>query len=313
MVKKNTRIRGDKVESADVTKTNQFLKNDGSSWELSENVFENDFAAQMGFTKKCLTRLINEFGESTAKEIAYGSLTEAPVIVAIPDNTTNISSITPHHTNGFGVIEHGVEFDSLLDKFPDMRVQDPTSVGSLSILKDIHPKRILDICAGRGTKTKQLRHLFPTATIGATEPNDIRRAALEDVASSIRATVYSREGNSPSEPFDLVVVDVPCSNSGVFSRRPEAKYRYDSKHINSLIELQREIVMDAFRVLLNKGYLLYATCSIDSAENISQANWISENLPLTKIDEKFTLPSGYPGSDPTCWHDGGYTTLFQKR
>ncbi len=312
VLRKITKLRGAKVECADVAKANHFLKSDGSAWELTENVFVNDIASQVGFSKKCWVRLINEFGDSVGQEIAFGSVAEAPVIV-----TTNKKNECPyindHSIENFGIVQHGVELTQLLEEYPKMRVQDPTSAGSLNLLKDINPQRILDLCAGRGTKTRQLRELFPNAMIGATEPNDTRRTILQDIAPSINAAVFSQDGDSPNEPFDLVVVDAPCSNSGVFSRRLEAKYRFDSKHIHSLVELQREIIMDASRVLLNNGYLLYTTCSIDNAENRSQANWIVEYLPFTQIDEKTTMPSGYPGSNPADWHDGGYAVLFQKK
>ena len=113
--------------------------------------------------------------------------------------------------------------------------------------------------------------------------------------------------------FDLVVVDAPCSNSGVFSRRPEARYRYDKKHIDSLIELQREILQDARSVMQNKGYLLYATCSIDPAENASQLEWLVHHQRLELVSEKTTFPSGHPGSEPTKWHDGGFVALLKAR
>ena len=106
--------------------------------------------------------------------------------------------------------------------------------------------------------------------IGATEPNDERRASLMELAKDIDVEVYSTETDGPTELFDLVVVDTPCSNSGVFARRPEARLRYDNEHITSLVELQRTILRESIPMVENKGHLLYATCSIDYAENEGQ-------------------------------------------
>jgi 16S rRNA (cytosine967-C5)-methyltransferase len=149
--------------------------------------------------------------------------------------------------------------------------------------------------------------------IAATEPNEVRRAFLEEIAKPLDIIVYTPGEDGPTEPFDLVVVDAPCSNSGVFSRRPEARYRYDKKHIDSLLELQQEILQDGRTILENKGHLLYATCSIDPVENIAQVEWLVQHQRLELVAEKTTMPSGYPGSDPTKWHDGGFAALLQSR
>ena len=153
--------------------------------------------------------------------------------------------------------------------------------------------------------------MFPNAVIGATEPNEIRRDSLLEIANEYEITVYTPDTEGPSEPFDLILVDAPCSNSGVFARRPEAKYRYNKKHIDSVVELQREILGEAVDVLQSKGHLLYATCSIDDAENEGQANWLTTKQKLLHCEQVRTLPSGKPGSNPTSWHDGGYAVLLQ--
>ena len=308
-----TRLRGELLETTDARKSNQFLRNDGTAWQLAEPVFKAGISTQTGFLARCWARLVEELGERVAGEVAVGSITEAPVIVTVPSGEILPKSITPHQEANFGIVPPGTNLAALFSESKTLRAQDPTSAKAVEFVKDIQVQRILDVCAGRGTKTKQLRALFPNAMIGATEPNDSRREYLQEVARVINAEVYSAETGGPTEPFDLVVVDVPCSNSGVFARRPEARYRYDQKHIRSLVTLQQEILTGGVKVLQNKGYLLYATCSIDSAENTSQVQWVTKHLPVKHIDDKLIMPSGYPGSDPTTWHDGGFVALFQRR
>jgi 16S rRNA (cytosine967-C5)-methyltransferase len=149
--------------------------------------------------------------------------------------------------------------------------------------------------------------------IGATEPNDVRRSLLQEIAGDFDITVYVPDGEGPTEPFDLVVADVPCSNSGVFARRPEAKYRYDEKHIASLVELQQTIIRDGVAVLNRSGYFLYATCSIDREENGSQVAWMKRKRQLSLIEQSTAMPSGTPQSDPATWHDGGFAALLQRQ
>jgi 16S rRNA (cytosine967-C5)-methyltransferase len=308
-----TRLRKEIIETGVAGEPGQFLRSDGSAWLLNEPVFKDSIDYQTGFSRKSWKRLVHEFGEKTAIQIAVGSIAEAPILVTAPDGESLPPEILPHEDARFGVVPQGVDLASLFFAQPKLRAQDPTSGSSLDLTEDLHPQRILDVCAGRGTKTKQLRGLFPNAMIAATEPNDVRRAFLEEMAADLNITIYAPGLDGPTEPFDLVIVDAPCSNSGVFSRRPEARYRYDKKHIESLVELQREILQDARSVLQNKGHLLYATCSIDSAENAAQVEWLVQHQRLELIAEKTTMPAGFPGSDPTKWHDGGFAALLKAR
>ncbi len=305
------RFRGEKIDDGTLGTPNHFIRGDGFAWDFSEAVFEDNIATQGGFSQKSWKRLIEEFGEEYARIIATNSMVEPPIIVTTPPNVSIPDSVIPHSINDFGVVPTDINLNSLFDESPLLRVQDPTSAASLSLASSLQPKRILDLCAGRGTKTKQLRSMFPNAMIGATEPNDTRRMSLLEIAEEFDIVVYSPESDGPSEPFDLVVVDAPCSNSGVFARRPEAKYRYNKKNIDSVVELQQTILSEAIEVLQSRGHLLYATCSIDDTENEGQANWLSKRHKLYSCDQIRTLPSGQPGSEPTNWYDGGYSILLQ--
>ena len=313
VLRKITRLRSEIIETGVAGESDHFLRGDGSAWKLVEPVFKDSIDFQTGFSRKSWTRLVHEFGEKTATEIAVGSIAEAPIIVTAPENENLPDTVLQHDDSRFGVVPQNVDLANLFMSQPMLRAQDPTSANSLDLVKDLNPRRILDVCAGRGTKTKQLRALFPDAMIAATEPNDVRRAFLEELAPEIDVIVYKPNTDGPTEPFDLVVADVPCSNSGVFARRPEARFRYDKKHIDSLVELQQEILQDARSILQNKGHLLYATCSIDQAENTNQVAWLTSKQRMKFLVENSTMPSGYPGSDPTLWHDGGFAALLQAR
>ena len=313
VLRKISRLRGIRIDSGKLGQANHFLRSDGGAWELTEEVFKDGVASQTGFPQQAWEHLLKERGEKVSTQIALGSIAEPPLIVTFPQAGNPPANVTPHQDSRFGVVQDGVDLDSLFSESPELRVQDPTSAGSLDLASDLKPRRILDVCAGRGTKTKQLRALFPDAMIGATEPNDERRVSLMEVAKEIDAVVYSTETDGPTELFDLVVVDTPCSNSGVFARRPEARLRYDPRHIASLVELQRTILRESIPMVEGKGYLLYATCSIDHAENDGQVQWLTTKHQMRKCLDTFTLPSGQPGSDPTRWHDGGFAALMQTR
>jgi 16S rRNA (cytosine967-C5)-methyltransferase len=131
------------------------------------------------------------------------------------------------------------------------------------------PKRILDLCAAPGGKTLMLRDLYPDAWILA---NDISAKRLERLHENQRKYGMAQQISclaasdlQTDQLFDLVVVDAPCSNSGVLHKRPEARWRLDQP--NNLQETQRELLTQARRLLAPGGVIWYLTCSILSCEN----------------------------------------------
>ena len=230
-----------------------------------------------------------QFEREGATRLALHSLQNPPTFVTGPGGST--------------VWEGG--FDELagyLAEHPDQRVQDPTAARAVASTAGLLPRRILDLCAGRGTKTRQLRTLHPAACVVAWDPDDDRRADLSQVQG-----VKVREPND-GERFDLIVLDVPCSNTGVLARRPAARYRFGPASVASLVTLQREIMARAIAHLAPGGHVLYSTCSIEAAENGEQTAWLVKQLgPGAAVQhEALTLPGG---TGPT-YHDGGYHALL---
>jgi 16S rRNA (cytosine967-C5)-methyltransferase len=106
---------------------------------------------------------------------------------------------------------------------------------------------------------------------------------------------------------DLVLLDVPCSNTGVLARRPEARYRYSKEAIASVVRLQREIITVGAKLLKPGGHLLYSTCSLDERENQAQSRWIADEFDATLVKGSLTLPAGRD----TSYHDGSYSALLR--
>ncbi|MBB6431023.1 transcription antitermination factor NusB [Algisphaera agarilytica] len=236
-----------------------------------------------------LQRWFKQHGRERATAIALNSLQNPPTFV--------VENEASQRWGG----SHAELVDWLAED-SSRRVQDPASLASVAALNglDFQPRTILDLCAGRGTKTRQLQQVYPEAAITAHDPDDDRRADLEQV-----------EGVSVAEPkpghlFDLIVLDVPCSNTGVLARRPGARYRATEANLKSLVQLQREIVTRALGHLAPGGRLLYCTCSIEAEENDQQARWIVDQAPGLSLDKESTIlpeSSIQGGSDG---HDGSY-------
>jgi len=148
-------------------------------------------------------------------------------------------------------------------------------------------QQILDLCAGSGGKTLALSALTQnTGQIHAYDSDKFRlrpiferlkRAGARNVqvlpAGEVDA-LKALEGR-----MDLVFVDAPCSGSGVWRRRPDAKWRLTPEALAHRIAEQREVLELAAPLVRPGGRLVYATCSVLPSENAAQTRWFLESKP----------------------------------
>ncbi|VAW60953.1 16S rRNA (cytosine(967)-C(5))-methyltransferase, partial [hydrothermal vent metagenome] len=85
------------------------------------------------------------------------------------------------------------------------------------------------------------------------------------------------------EMFDKILLDVPCSATGVIRRHPDIKQLRKEEDIQVLVELQRDILQKNWALLKPGGRLLYATCSLFKAENQQQIAWFLKNTPDAQL------------------------------
>jgi 16S rRNA (cytosine967-C5)-methyltransferase len=269
-----------------------------------------------------LTTWEASFGGAQMLDLAKHSVKTPPIIIAVePSFDTTLSEPVkepqwlPHAFPGFIVwTGHHAQMKDFLAGHPYRRVQDPASATVIESTRGLTPapKTILDACAGRGTKTRQLAHLFPDALVYGAESDSARLESLRLSVKSVPNIKPLWYGNLaktvPINSIDLLVLDVPCSNSGVLARRIEARYRYSTKSVDQLVELQRKIVREQAPLLAPGAHILYSTCSIDERENQAQARWLAETFRSTLIKEHTLLPAG----DTTTYHDGGYHALLKR-
>jgi 16S rRNA (cytosine967-C5)-methyltransferase len=135
---------------------------------------------------------------------------------------------------------------------------------------DALPKaaRVLDYCAGGGGKALAIAARGADAIFA----HDIDPSRMRDLplrAARADAEITQLEGSelSRSGPYDLVLVDAPCSGSGSWRRAPEAKWRLTREQLDQTMQLQDNILDEALSLVANGGTLAYATCSILPDEN----------------------------------------------
>jgi 16S rRNA (cytosine967-C5)-methyltransferase len=109
---------------------------------------------------------------------------------------------------------------------------------------------------------------------------------------------------------DYLLLDVPCSGTGVIRRNPDAKWKLNPKFIEDIIKLQRHILTEYSKMLKAGGKLLYATCSILPDENERQIAWFLEE---NEVGAEFTLIKSKRIMPQDEGFDGFYMALLQKK
>ena len=105
--------------------------------------------------------------------------------------------------------------------------------------------------------------------------------------ASIQPTLIQRDGSDiPPGPYDAVLVDVPCSNTGVLSRRPEARWRFLESDMEELLQLQTRLLLTAFKQLRPGGRMVYSTCSIEPEETTQLVESVTQRVPGLEIVEQ---------------------------
>ncbi|MEM1354819.1 MAG: transcription antitermination factor NusB [Planctomycetota bacterium] len=259
---------------------------------------------------------VERYGMEQATAIAMQSIENPPTIVAVEpgfEAAGQLNHMRPHNQPGFYIWSGPNEaMRGFLQGHPIRRVQDPAASLAVESTRDLSPRSVLDYCAGRGTKTRQLALAHADATVFAT---DVDRSRLHDLTEALadfpNACVISPD-QAGDRRYDLILLDVPCSNTGVLARRPEARYRYSQHSLGELVQLQRSIVDRVVEWIdPTGGHLLYSTCSIERPENRKQVDRLVRRSPggcsAAIVHEHQQLPGGTGDS----YADGSYHALVR--
>ena len=157
----------------------------------------------------------------------------------------------------------------------DVSVQDAAAQIAAPWLLMGGGSRILDACAAPGGKTGHLLELAsPDSVLTAIELDPERLASIHENLERLRldATVLAADASKPKEwwdgqPFDRILLDAPCSASGVIRRHPDIKLLRRASDIEAQAGLQTRLLDALWPLLAPSGRLLYVTCSVLAAEN----------------------------------------------
>ncbi|MDF1860257.1 MAG: 16S rRNA (cytosine(967)-C(5))-methyltransferase RsmB [Verrucomicrobiales bacterium] len=180
-------------------------------------------------------------------------------------------------------------------------VQDPSTTHACQLLDPKPGETILDACAAPGGKTSLLAAMMNNeGSIVATDNSTLRLERTEENLDRLGVkNVEIREQdwtlqNDPEPLFDGILLDVPCSNSGVMRRRVDVRWRLQPGDITRHAELQQRILQGASRALKPGGRIVYSTCSIDAEENEKVIE--ASGLTIEKVTHALPWRDGFDGS-----------------
>jgi 16S rRNA (cytosine967-C5)-methyltransferase len=190
-------------------------------------------------------------------------------------------------------------------------IQDPSTAMACQLLDPKPGEKILDACAAPGGKTSYLAQLMQNrGVIIACDRDHERLKILEDNVGRLGATIartirhdWTRD-HPPEEilstaPFDRILLDVPCTNTGVMRRRIDVRWRLRPEDFSQMSNEQLIISRAVLPLLKPGGILVYSTCSIEREENEQVVRRLVADLPGLALEtEKKSLPfrDGFDGA-----------------
>jgi 16S rRNA (cytosine967-C5)-methyltransferase len=171
-------------------------------------------------------------------------------------------------------------------------IQDPATRHSVDLLAPQPGERILDACAAPGGKAFLIAAAMGSAEgLVCTDSNEKRLPRLEENLGRLHAGKASIAVHDWSQPapaewhasFDGILLDVPCSNTGVIRRRVDVRWRLQAPDIDKIAITQRKILENAFTCLKPGGRIVYSTCSIEHTENLGQVEAFLADHPELEL------------------------------
>ena len=293
--------------------------------ELEAKLAAAPLAERESYPTALVKRWIARYGEEKAEALAKWHIQPAETWLAFRD--------FKDPDGAFVRLPHGRKVTEV-EGFAEgaFVVQDPATAGAVELL-DIAPgQTVLDFCAAPGGKTAQIAwRLNGTGRLVAQEVNPKRLARLKENLARLRLAsvevVPSLNGLAPAgmaagtaansidshnsidgrTVFDRVLIDAPCSNTGVLRRRPDARWRWSEEHLKQLTALQAQILDAAAAFVAQGGRLIYSTCSNEPEENGEQvAAFLARHPDFTEVARRESVPFETD-------HDGAFACALERR
>jgi 16S rRNA (cytosine967-C5)-methyltransferase len=274
-----------------------------------------------------IRRWVDRFGENAAESICVANNTPPPITGRVNTLKTTRDELAAK------LAEEGVEAVPLEQEQMLEIVNSPKRISQLVsfqeglfYLQDVSatiPARmlasrpgqmVLDLCSAPGGKATHVAELMGNrGLIVACDIDAGKMALLRDNIQRLGTTIVrpllaqGTQIESVLKPeFDHVLIDAPCSNTGVLRRRVEARWRLNERDLKAIQQLQLRLLLSGCRVLKKGGLLVYSTCSIEREENENVVRaFLKGATDFVLLEERNLFPEEKAG-------DGGYVARLGK-
>ena len=195
-------------------------------------------------------------------------------------------------------------------------VQDPSTLIAVDVLDPQPGESVLDLCAAPGGKTTYIAQKMQNrGKIIAADSSNVRLGRVTENCRRLGASIVATlacEGTRLERclrgtRFDRVLLDAPCSNTGVLRRRVDLRWRIKPEEISRLAALQSKLLAVAGELTKPGGVLVYSTCSLEPEENERVVEQFLGGHP------EFTLEATRSSVPPRDGMDGAFVARFPKR
>ena len=288
---------------------------------------------ELSFPKWLVNKWIKQFGESNTKKLCKSYIKKSPMFLRVDTNQISLikakrllnqSSIEVecYETfNSFFKVLSGQDkvFDDNLFKCGIISIQDPASAAVAELIKPENGDVILDVCAAPGTKSLLMAQKVGGGGKVLASDKDISRVELgiSDIKRHKNKNIHWSVLDATKDTFPMaekILIDAPCTGTGVLGRRPDIKWRLKKKDFSSMRKVQISILNHMVKFLKIGGKVVYATCSLEEEENASVVNeFLTKNKNFSIIPPNTFLPQDWVNSDGffmTMPHETGSDGLF---
>jgi 16S rRNA (cytosine967-C5)-methyltransferase len=300
-------------------------REDGSCLRLRAAVFADprhtlaeNLAQRYSMPAWLVARWLARWGEERCRAVLRAGITRPPVTLRARRGRDELA----RHLAGRGIpFEAGpgeetlrlgageASIEDLVDS-GEAAVQDATSQRVAPLVGARAGARVLDLCAAPGGKALQLADRMGSGEVVACDVDPERVRGLEALASAARGVTFTVRGVPAAGPlpfppasFDGVLVDAPCSNTGVLRRRVEARWRLEPDDVPALAALQIDLLERAMPLVRPGGRLVYSTCSLEPEEDEDVLAAILAAHPSWRGAQAFRA---WPGRE----QDGGWAAVL---
>lgn len=273
----------------------------------------------------------NNYGEEFTKKLLKANNEMPPFTIRVNTLKTSKSDLMSNlkelgfeieetvYDNALNILNPKGIIDTKYFEEGHFYVQDLGSILVASFLNPRENSSLLDLCAAPGGKTTHLAEIMNnTGEIMACDKSQGKIKLIQENAKRLGVKNIETRVNDARvlnkdfiDKFDYVLVDAPCSGTGLYRKKPDIKWNKDLEDIKSLAEIQLEILDKAKDYVKDGGELLYSTCSLSKIENEDVINKFLEknkNFKIKKLRDREVLKL-FPSTDGS---DGFSITLMEK-